>query len=228
MIHGVPDGCIDLILHCHAFETSYLIGIAAKPILHPLKGQIRYFGVRFLPGRLQHFFPFPPDYKYDSGMALSDLIGTVFQPVEEQILSSHSFKEQVRAMETFLLHRIAHHPAPHIDARVLRLLEQIYRLNGHVTIERLAKDERMSVRHLHRLFRSAIGLSPKTFSRVIRFQRSLRQITLRPHSKLVDIALENGYFDQAHFMNDFKFMYGKTPSTLIRPRYNSPLRKILA
>jgi AraC-like DNA-binding protein len=214
MMHGVPDGCIDLFMYCHDFTGSYLVGLAGGPIMVPLKGAIRYFGVRFLPGQIRRFLPFPPDYTFDTGLPLADIAGRIFEPYEERIVSAGSFAEQVCAMDDFLLRRISRDVDPRIDARILRALDRIYLERGCVPIEDLASDECMSVRHLNRLFRSGVGLNPKMLSRVVRFQNALRRMTDQPHDWLGDIALDGGYYDQSHFLNEFKLLYGKTPSFL--------------
>lgn len=213
-IHGVPDGCIDIFLHCHNFRTTYLLGIAESPRLLPAPERIRYFGIRFLPGQIHHFFPLPTDGLYDQLIAAHDIIGKTFQEIEEQLLFARSFQDQITIVETLLfklLVRRTYQP----DARFMRMLHQIYAHYGQISVEQLAKQEQISVRHLHRIFEAFLGLGAKKFSRIIRFQHVLQQILSGRNNPFVDLALDHGYFDQAHFINDFRQMYGTSPSSLI-------------
>ncbi|GAK51390.1 AraC-type DNA-binding domain-containing protein [Candidatus Moduliflexus flocculans] len=213
-IHGVPDGCIDIFLHCHNFRTTYLLGIAESSRLLPAPERIRYFGIRFLPGQIHHFFPLPTDGLYDQLIAAHDIIGKTFQEIEEQLLLARSFHDQISIVEALLfklLVRRTYQP----DARFMRMLRQIYAQNGQISIEQLAKEEQISVRHLHRIFQTFLGLGAKKFSRIVRFQHILQQIVSGKNNPFVDLALDHGYFDQAHFINDFRQMYGTSPSSLI-------------
>jgi AraC-like DNA-binding protein len=70
----------------------------------------------------------------------------------------------------------------------------------------------LSARRFIELFHRQVGLTPKTFSRVRRFQRVLRAVHGRREIDWAQVALENGYYDQAHFIHDFQGFSGSTPS----------------
>src|SRR5262249_36673949 len=70
----------------------------------------------------------------------------------------------------------------------------------------------MAVRQLERGFRQVLGTSPKSFARTVRFQQAERRLMFDPDAGLTDLAHECGYFDQAHFIKDFKAFTGKTPA----------------
>jgi len=224
-IHGVPDGCVDIFLHCHNFRTTYLLGLTESPVFVPIPERIQYFGIRFLPGKIHHFFSLPPAELYDRQIAAYDLIGRTFQEIEEQLLLARSFQDQIAIVEALLfklLARRAYQP----DARFMRMLHQIYAHHGQISVEQLAKQEQISARHLHRMFEAFLGIGAKKFSRIIRFQHVLQQMLSGRNNPFVDLALENGYFDQAHFINDFRQMYGTSPSSaIVSPSGNPFLTK---
>ena len=73
------------------------------------------------------------------------------------------------------------------------------------------KKNKISRRQLTRKFSSTIGLSPKQLSKTIRLQASLKTLLTQKVTKFTDLAYENEYFDQAHFIKDFKAFTGLTP-----------------
>ncbi len=213
-IHGVPDGCIDIFLHCHHFRTTYLLGITESPVFLPVPERIQYFGIRFLPGKIHHFFSLPPAELYDRLIAAHDIIGRTFQEIEEQLLFARSFQDQIAIVEA-LLFRLLARRTYQPDARFMRMLRQIYAQHGQISVEQLAKQEQISARHLHRMFEAFLGIGAKKFSRIIRFQHILGQMLSDRPNPFIDLALDHGYFDQAHFINDFRQMFGKAPSSAI-------------
>lgn len=84
-----------------------------------------------------------------------------------------------------------------------------------VGIGRLAALCGVERRTLERLFRDSVGFSPKRLCRIVRFQRVLREVRLRPQA-WVDIAVRCGYFDQAHLIRDFRELSGDSPAVFLR------------
>src|SRR5262245_21703697 len=80
------------------------------------------------------------------------------------------------------------------------------------SISELADYCQVSVRQLERGFRRVIGTSPKVFARTVRFEQAQRRLMFDPDADLTELAYECGYFDQAHFIKDFKAFTGKTRS----------------
>lgn len=86
-----------------------------------------------------------------------------------------------------------------------------FALKGMISVSDLARASRVSDRQLERLFRQRIGISPKQFVRIVRFQEVLRATRSAPDLGWATVALEHGFYDQAHFINDFKTFVGCTP-----------------
>jgi AraC-like DNA-binding protein len=84
-------------------------------------------------------------------------------------------------------------------------------LKGMIAVTDLARASDVSTRQLERLFHERVGLSPKQFVRIVRFQEVLRATRAGPDSGWAAVALEHGFYDQAHFINDFKTFVGRTP-----------------
>jgi AraC-like DNA-binding protein len=90
-------------------------------------------------------------------------------------------------------------------------LRQFVASGGAATVERSARAAGCSIRQVERLFAEQVGLSPKAVARVLRFQAALGRLMHDPQAALVSVAAEAGYYDQAHFIRDFRAMTGGVP-----------------
>jgi transcriptional regulator GlxA family with amidase domain len=94
------------------------------------------------------------------------------------------------------------------------VLETISAHQGNVPMALLGHMTGWSSRHLRRMFHESIGVGPKTFCRIIRFMSAFRILRRNPRPNLLDVALDAGYYDQAHFIHEFEDFYGSSPSTI--------------
>ena len=210
LMHGVPDGCVDVFFRTD-FGASCLVGLAARPVFVPIERQIQYFGLRFLPGKIHHFFKLPARGLYDRRWNLRDFVGPRLDAVEEAVFRTPSFERRIEIVEPLLL-KLLEKNAVDEDPRFLDAVDRIYRSGGRLDVERLAEDEAVSERHLRRLFDDGLGLAPKKLARVVRFQVALNRLKREEVRSLLDLALDQGYYDQSHFINDFRELYGLPPS----------------
>jgi AraC-like DNA-binding protein len=88
----------------------------------------------------------------------------------------------------------------------------LYHTKGQCRIEELADYCHASVRQLERRFQRVVGVSPKFFARTLRFEQAQRHLMFDPETDLTGLAYQCGYFDQAHFIKEFRAFTGKTPS----------------
>jgi AraC-like DNA-binding protein len=149
------------------------------------------------------------------------VFGTSVQVLHSQLLEEQETKAQIALIERFLLKRLLqrHKKSATID-RVGSLLSSIenlenkYPVAAEHTLGLVASQHGITTRYLHKLVQQHTGLSPREFKKIRRFQSSLRQLTL-PKQPLTTIAYECGYFDQSHFIRDFKSFTGLTPSAYL-------------
>ena len=115
-------------------------------------------------------------------------------------------------MESWLLEKLTlpmrHHPAVHFA--LTQLLSQ-----KNQKMSDLADKVNLSQRRFIQVFKNQVGLSPKLFSRVMRFQEMIKAIGQKNDIDWLDVALSVGYFDQAHFIHDFKEFSGFTPTEFL-------------
>ncbi|MFB6453826.1 DUF6597 domain-containing transcriptional factor [Chitinophaga sp. Hz27] len=94
------------------------------------------------------------------------------------------------------------------------VLEDIHRCNGNIQISEMAKRNFITTRQLERLFKTHIGLTPKEYVNIIRFQSALSMINDHRRKSLSDIAFDCGFYDQAHLTNEMKRHTGLTPAEI--------------
>jgi len=172
--------------------------------------QVKLVGVRFQPGMGQPFF----------GMGLDDLLledsvpGLSLARLAEQLSEFHNHDQQQRLIEQALLGRLQQ--TPFRFGPVHSLVTQISQTEGILPLAKMLEKIPMSQRQLERQFKRLVGLSPKQYSRVQRLGRARRLLKQAENVSLPDVAISSGYFDQAHFIHDFKAVLGLTPGQYLK------------
>lgn len=129
--------------------------------------------------------------------------------LEEKILNANSVQERINLVEIFLLNSLSRLET--IDHIVRSTVETILTGNGQLSINELSGQINVNRRQLERKFHLAIGLSPKKLSKIIRLQVALSNLLAKGSTSFTSLAYENDYYDQAHFIKDFKELVGVTP-----------------
>lgn len=107
------------------------------------------------------------------------------------------------------------------------ILDRIKATNGRITIKELSSNEYISERHLNRLFNEYIGINAKMFSRLVRVNHSINILKRDDYKNFLNIAQTLEYFDQSHFIHDFKQICGVSPNTFLKNMsdfYNEPFK----
>jgi AraC-like DNA-binding protein len=99
-------------------------------------------------------------------------------------------------------------------------LHLVYARHGNIEITELRQSIGMSERHFRRQFKRIIGLNPKKYCKIIQFNAVFEAIQTGNEKTLYDLALTNGYYDHAHFINDFKAYLGKSPRNFLRSEHS--------
>ena len=166
-------------------------------------------GVHFKPGGAVALLGMPATELHNQQVALYDVWGSFSAELHHRLLSAHTTTQRFHILESTLLSRINHdkqHPA------VGYALGRLNSAESPHPIATLADAIGLSQRHFISLFRDQVGMTPKKYSRVQRFQRVIRQLDGMSDYPWSDIALSCGYFDQSHFIHDFRRFSGFTPS----------------
>ena len=206
---AVPDGSIDCLFNLGANKvTTYISGTVLGVKAWELGENNRCFGVRFQPG----YGILPDDLSMDMLVDNDiEIDGNIFgKNITEKIVMAKDIYERSeifkKAYEELVYNRITLSDKEKINDY---LVSRITRSRGQVTISQLEEETNYSACYLRRIFKSYHGISPKQFAQFVRFQCLLRQIN-EDDIRYDDVALQCGYYDEAHMMKEFKKYTGKT------------------
>lgn len=131
--------------------------------------------------------------------------------VEEKLNQTSDDKQRIQVVERFLLHQLQEKK---VDQLVVEAVQLIYQSKGTIRISELTKTLCISASPFEKRFRQVVGSSAKKFASVVRFNSVFNELN-KPKSQ-IEICYENHFFDQAHFIKDFKQFTGETPEEFKR------------
>lgn len=215
----VPDGYPEFIIH---FGDTFEINISGRwetQAKFLLAGQIRkhfhlrntgvakMLGVKFQPTAVYALFGLDMSELIDDVIAVDKMHGRLFELAEElsKCIGFEACKSLIE--QWFKTRAIQSSDLSPVD----RAVQELIATNGNVRLNQLYEELGVSERTLERQFKKTIGLSPKFYSRIIRFTYIFDQIKLGKEPWL-DITYDSGYYDQAHFIKNFKEFTGESPS----------------
>jgi AraC-like DNA-binding protein len=192
----------------HALVGGARAGFYAKDI----SAEAGSIGIQLLPGAAQALLGLPADELAGRHVRLEEVWGSSARLMREQLLAAPTAQEKLRTLEALLLQRLASTPQQRsMKPAVTRALRQ---LDQGMRVEEAAALSGYSHRQFIRLFSQAVGLAPKLYCRVQRFQKAL-QLMQRAHGAspagFAMVAMEAGYSDQPHFNREFREFSGMTP-----------------
>ena len=235
----VPSGCIEIIFNLGTgkWQTAAGDGYVTTPaielwgqIIRPLRirsiGKNIMLGIRFFPHAAACFLNDKIDLFNNQVFDFCHLSGSTVSILYSKLLETTAWNERIELVEGFLLHRLSL-----AERRLSKMVVVGDVMNeiGHEgffdNIENVASRYGITARYLQKLFLQYTGLTPKLYGKINRFQNSLRLVTKKDTS-LTSIAYDCGYFDQSHFIREFKSFTGFTPSAYSIE--NSPVTLALA
>jgi len=238
----MPDGCVSLVINLAEDETRIydpddirkvtrlggcgIAGPHSKCFAIDTDEQTCVVGVSFRAGGVVPFLRLPSDELHNQHLNLEDLWGGLGRELRERALAAQTPEAKLHVVELMLLERAAGRfdGQPVVDFAVQNFLAQ----PATSKIADVAGKTGFSSRRFIELFKQHVGMTPKLFCRVRRFQKALRRITRGRPINWSDIALDGGYFDQAHFIHDFRVFSGINPSKYLAdykdfPRHHNHL-----
>ena len=215
------DGRADLILNFGAPYLREVIGGKTREVrrsnldaqrLEPIRiiqrGRVRTTGVRFRLGGLAPFARRPLGPLTGRTPAPQAVLGPAARALEADLRETPDLDGQARLLDGFFLRLLS--GAPDLGA-FRRALDAAAASGGAANLQALARAARTSPRQVERLFARHLGIPPRALGRVLRFQTALRALMTDPGCTLGEVAVRAGYFDQAHFIKDFKRLSGGVP-----------------
>jgi methylphosphotriester-DNA--protein-cysteine methyltransferase len=195
-----------------AYQVS-AVGLSAYcPANIVLSGNVTAFGIFFQPVAFWRLFHVPTSELTNNFCNCSDLLGVEIQQLWYEMAQNASFESRVKLAEKFLLNRVANAAKNNeISSAALHMVQH----SGMIRVDRVASRSSLGVRQFERRFIAEIGISPKLFARVARFQSVLDAKILRQNYSWTNLAYEYGFHDQMHMIKDFRSLSGFSPEQLI-------------
>lgn len=207
----IADGCIDILFNLYRPSESLTIGLSNSYQQFELGDIFHYVGIRFLPSIFPQIFKLNASELTDSYAQLDHIAPRLAEFIALEMDETMNMQQITEKFDQFFLKAIADFSFNN-DARFYNALDIIFRRNGIVNIEK-DLDTGISSRQLRRLFQHYLGDSAKAFSNIVRFQHVVRHNLLNEGSHEKHF-LDMGFYDQAHFIKEFKAFYGLTPGKL--------------
>lgn len=219
---SMADGCAELVFHYKALwrevkEDDSTGGVYSHSLLHAQSQSYKRFTTRESFGIFGvYLYPFAvPQLLGHSSVVVSnlmiglhDVLGRAGKELEERIMLAPDNYERAAILAAFLLERLRKHQRD--ESTIHEAVKQVIHTKAFMPVAELSQYFNLSQRQFERKFKELAGFSPKIYSRIIRFQSAMKHYG-NDIKSLTDIAYDCGYYDQSHFIHDFKEFSGYHP-----------------
>lgn len=186
-----------------------IYGVQRGRFVRQLQGLDQVFGVKFKAGGFFPFYGHAVSELLNQSVDVTDCFGPRGAELTGQVLAAADFAAMCAAAESFLLLRL---PAADAQvARIGRMLERIAQDTSIVSVDDVIAMSGLNKRGLQRLFQRYVGVGPKWVIQRYRLHEAIAQVQAGKMLSWTALALELGYFDQAHFVRDFRQLVGMAP-----------------
>ena len=223
----VPDGCIEMIftlgddIKRYTSQNEFIIqpramvlGQITGPFFIEPTGYVNSFAVRFYPYGFANFAATAIKNLANKETPINVLFGDKpARELEHKMINAANTKHRIEIAEDFLLQKLKDKTT--IDSIVKATVDTILLTEGSESINSILKNHLSKRRQLERKFFNQVGLSPKQLGKVIRLQTALKMLLNQQYESFTKIAYESKYYDQAHFIKDFKEFTGANPKDFL-------------
>jgi AraC-like DNA-binding protein len=191
-------------------NSSVVSGVQTRKFSRVLEGRAQVFGIKFKPGGFRPFLKSPVSSLADKTVPARCIFGKAVDALTALLISSRKDAEKISAANAFFRARL---PEPDDTIALAdQLVACILAEPGIKTVNDLVTQSGIGKRSLQRIFNDYVGASPKWVIRRYRLHELMEKFDSRSQPDWSQLALELGYFDQAHLINDFKSIVGYTPT----------------
>jgi len=225
-IRVLPDACVELFLNYTStpvaiidnelHKRSIVIFRMGRPTDVQMRKGAGVIAICFYPGMAYKFIQIPMHVLSDTTTPLVDIWGAMAVEIEDKIAGLSNNEVRVSLVQKYFFKELANGKD---DLQVVYCLRQAHVSGGAIPVGKLVCDTGLSQRHLSRKFQEYVGLSPKEYLRISRFIFSLGYLKRFPLFSLTEVAYKSGYYDQAHFIRDYKEYTGYTPGQVVRAKH---------
>ena len=180
------------------------------------KGHVKLLTIHFKPTGFYWLFDISPAEITNRLGASSDLFSEHVISLHEQLQEAKTSMEMFSLTENFLIERLQRQKTRKGCCSILKISEFLIQQPIAFSIEKFACQTCMSLKTLERKFLEQVGISPKLFERIRRFNKALDIKISQPKLSWTNICYQTGYYDQNHFIKDFTEFAGETPSSFFK------------
>jgi AraC-like DNA-binding protein len=194
-------------------EAAALVGLLTHPRgLLLVRGRPETFVIFFKPAALHQLFGLPLLEITNRDHAARAALGVAASELQQRLGNATTFEQRVRIADRFIVSQSQRASA--LDP-IERAANEIVRRQGTCRMDALSHHTGLSTRTFQRRFKERIGVSPKLYARIVRFEASLKTKAAVPHLSWSAIACKFGYHDQMHLIHDFQELSGQAPTGIL-------------
>jgi AraC-like DNA-binding protein len=224
----LPNGCVQIILNlardylldCREGQPdlrkppALVLGARSAYKIIDSSDMDRLIGIAFSPGGFTSFASDAAHLFSNQMVALQDIWGNAAQSLRDQLCDLSSPDQCFDLLERFLRQRWERHIDRRVRGAQIQFALRYFANSPHITsVNEAARQIGWSERRFSQVFREEVGLAPKVWCRIQRFQRAVRQLHTGADIRWAELALACGYYDQAHFANEFRAFSGVDATT---------------
>lgn len=227
----LPDGSMDLLIDLTetpkklfhneegttftTYKKSWISGMKTEYILIDASVS-SMIGIHFKPGGAYPFFDFPVNELNNLTIETDALWNNEIHSIREAVLNAPVIEQKFRILENFFLQKSKRRSEPNLLIKYA--VDQLLHSPAVWTIDKLTKKVGVTQKHLITLFKKYVGLTPKQFARISKFQKVIQLAEKQQQIEWTSIAYECGYYDQSHFIKEFQAFSGINPSSYLVQR----------
>lgn len=206
----VPNGCIDIFFEIGNPQKNFVTGLSNKHSEILLETSFHYVGICFVPAMFSHLYHIKASELSNRIEDFSDVVPKTSSFIAQNFTPLFTATAIKKLFDIYFLQHIRHSDL-RLDNRLREAVYIIFKNSGNLNLQGNL-DVGISSRQLRRLFEFYIGDTPKTFSRIVRFQKIIQRHWADHGTSNIAPYFDEGYYDQSHFIREFKSFYGATPS----------------
>jgi AraC-like DNA-binding protein len=202
----------------HLLENVFFSGLHDnfKNTNLKMNGKVHMLGVCFFPDGFYPFFKIPVSEFKNQLLGACEIGFKLTREISEKLFEANGAESRLDILENdLLLILVNSEKTPEKFRQIFNTLKQI---DNSRQITEFCHSNNIGIRNLERMYNKYVGVSANTYATLNRFHKSLNQLLYNDYSRLSDLAYDNGYFDQMHFIKEFRRFTGNTPKSFVHQK----------
>jgi AraC-like DNA-binding protein len=210
------QGTVDRAGNITPFRSAWASGLRHEVLTTYSSGRSSLLGVRFTPLGAYAFFRIPMDQLANRVLELEDIFGSDAEQTLNALRQVPDWPSRIDRFEQLIAERLADSDEP--SREIGWMLNMLNRANGRVQMRALQSDLGWSAKRTIARFKEHVGLTPKTYARLLRFRAAVTAIEAADDPDWCELAFHCGFYDQAHLINEFRAFSDCSPREFLRLR----------